>query len=134
MHTMRKQLNDDDLFFQILKNALTSFEKQNITTVQLVQHFDDQTDADMAALFDIYLKYAEPPKLQYQFDSIQNQVSYKWSEPLNASFPLRVDMEVDSILTSLFPTTEFQSIAVTAKPSFDIADFGYVLIEEIGVD
>jgi aminopeptidase N len=134
MHTMRMQLNDDELFFRTLKSAISQFRKQNISTDQLVSYFDEQTDLNLVALFDIYLRYAEPPTLQYQYDSLQGKVAYRWEEALKAEFPLRVEMTVDNLSTSLIPTSEFQEVKVMNRPTFDVADFGYVLIEELGVD
>ena len=130
LHTVRRQLDNDDLFFKTLKDALVEFQRQNITTEQFISFFSNQTRRDFSNLFDIYLKYPDPPKLQYEYDSLNAVISYKWAKPLNSEFPLWVKMTVGDDKVLLNPTIDSQQVNAQKKPAFDIADFGYVLTEE----
>lgn len=128
LHTVRRQLNDDKLFFSVLKSALSEFERQNITTEEFVTFFSEKAGQNLSPLFNIYLKYPEPPVLEYSYDSLQSTVNYRWAKPLNEAFSLKVIATVEEEKISLIPTDTWQKATISSRPVFDIADFGYALI------
>lgn len=133
MHTVRRQLNNDTLFFGFLKDAYSTFERKNITTTEFVEYFNDYTQKDFTPLFNLYLKYAEPPSLLYYIDEVNNVIRYKWEKPLKEDFPFMVAIRSDTIRTNVYPTLSWQSIPVdtTKETGFNIGDFGYVLFNKV---
>lgn len=130
LHTIRRQLNDDPLFFSLLRSALSEFEKQNITSEQFVSFFSIKAGQDLKPLFNLYLKYPEPPSLEYSYDSLKNTLNYRWAQPLNEKFSMRVIASVEEEKLSLTPSESWQATQVLSRPVFDIADFGYVLLHD----
>lgn len=128
LHTVRRQLNDDKLFFEVLKSALSEFERQNITTDQFIQFFSAKAGKDLSGLFNLYLKYDVPPILDFQYDSLQSELQYKWATPLKEEFPFTVIASTAEEQLRLTPTDQWQTQKVGSRPKFDIANFGYVLV------
>ncbi len=129
LHTVRKQLDNDPLFFDMLKSALAEFQRQNITSAELIEFFSKKAGQDLTPLFNMYLNFAEPPTLEYIYDSIQSTLSYKWASPLKDDFPFTVIVRTGKEKVKIEPTTSFQELTLMEKPEFRISDFGYVLLK-----
>ncbi len=134
LHTIRKQLNNDVLFFNTLKQAQVQFAKSNITTEEFIQFFNNEVGKDLSPLFSTYLDFPYPPVLVYQYDSVKGVVNYWWQKKLNADFEYQVKLKGSD--QWLIPTTEKQSIKYISEepPEFDIAEFGYVIVNKASLE
>lgn len=128
LHTVRRQLDNDPLFFDMLRSALAEFQKQNITSEELIEFFSKKADQDLSPLFNMYLNFAEPPILEYAYDSIRSTLQYKWASPLKDNFPLSVVVRSEEEKMKIEPTTSFQELSLKEKPTIKISDFGYVIL------
>lgn len=131
LHTLRRQLNDDDLFFSILRGALERFARQNVSTETFIEYFNDMAGRDFEPLFDVYLKEKSPPVLQYSYDSTQSTLKYKWKTGFRDDFPFTVVATVGDSKETLIPTNSLQTMNLSSSPSFKVEDFGYILTEEL---
>lgn len=93
IHTFRSVLNNDSLFFSILKNIQQHFALQTITSDQLLAYINELAGKDYTSFFDQYLKYPTPPVLQYKARQKGNDVKldYRWKTDVkNFSMPVEV--------------------------------------------
>ncbi|MFK7953489.1 MAG: M1 family metallopeptidase [Ekhidna sp.] len=131
LHTVRMQLDDDPLFFDMLKSALAEFQRTNITSAELIEFFSRKAGQDLSPLFNMYLNFAEPPTFEYAYDSIASNLSYKWAYSLNDDFPLNVVVISGDNKIEITPSNSVQNLTVNQKPEFKVSDFGYVLLKDI---
>lgn len=119
MHSLRKVVNNDSLFFKSLFLIQKDLSGQNISSDELIARFNTLLGHDYSSLFDWYLNEVEPPVLEVYVDKVEDRVYYKWEKEI----PFYSKGEVflgqgDKILT-LLPTTVLQSRKVTDSVPFD---------------
>ncbi|PBQ34411.1 hypothetical protein CNR22_22405 [Sphingobacteriaceae bacterium] len=136
LHTLRRQLNNDALFFGILKKAQKVFAKSNIRTAQFIQLFNQASGRDFSPYFDIYLNQVQPPILEYSFipmDSLHSTMTYKWKNNLREDFSMKVALDYKDTCYVLYPSNTNQKVVVPAKKTMDFnrSKFGYILVEVV---
>ncbi len=110
MHSIRKLMNNDSLFLASLKTIQTEFSKQNITTQQFIDRFNELVGQDYSAAFDWYLKKAKAPVVKIKLDPEQGKMWYKWDEEIPFYPQGEVQVKTDEDLFKLIPTTTYQSM------------------------
>lgn len=110
MHSLRKLVNDDPLFFASLKTIQKEFSKQNITTQQFVDRMNELLGKDYSAVFDWYLKRTNPPILSVILDKEAGKLYYKWKEEIPFYPNGEIQIKTDENLFKLVPTNTYQSI------------------------
>jgi len=135
LHTLRRQLDNDELFFTILKETQLRFSKSSITSEQFLSYFNAETKRDFTAFFDVYLQQIKPPTLAFHIDKSHSDsvtVEYKWNEELPANFHMKVILIVGDQAMNLFPTSNIQRVRFPKDQRFvfDSATFGYILFKE----
>ena len=64
LHTMRSILDDDNMFFGILKGFQREFGSQIVCTEDLVEYINNVTGQDFEPFFDQYIFDRRPPTLE----------------------------------------------------------------------
>ena len=117
--TLRATLNNDSVFFAMLRGLQRQYKYQVLTTSQVVDFVNQATAADYRYLFDQYLRYPAIPKLDLQLTPMGKdlQVRYKWTADVsNFRLPVQILKGRDG-QTMIFPTTQWQSLVVkNCKP------------------
>lgn len=119
MHSLRKVVADDKLFFNSLRAMQEELAHQNISTAEIRVKFTELLGQDYSPLFDWYLTEVKPPVLEVYPDREAGLIYYKWS----AEIPFYPKGEVylkrgDEILT-LVPTTDYQSLKAKEGAKID---------------
>jgi aminopeptidase N len=135
LHTLRMQLNNDSLFFSILKTTQQHFSKSNFTTNQFIAFFNEKSGRDFTPYFDVYLNRITPPILECRFIKSTDGTSileYNWKEELPAEFNMKVAVNVGDSVLFIYPNSGVQQLQLpmNQKCTFDVAQFGYVVFEE----
>ena len=131
LHSIRKQMTNDKLFFKALKKSQAKFSRKNIKTEEFVEFFNTCTEKDFTAYFDLYLKEQNPPVLEFWEEVKEKRVknfNYRWAKEVPADFEMKVKLQgIDSLVT-LFPTNQFQyfECSPAAKIVFSYPDFGCI--------
>ncbi len=109
MHSLRKVVNDDSLFFKSLFIIQKDFAKQNISTEALIEKFNTLLGNNYSSLFDWYLNKVEPPVLEVFADKEADKLYYKWKEeiPFYPDGPVYIEQGDEEF--TLVPTTDYQS-------------------------
>lgn len=112
LHTLRSVINDDDLFFDILKSFYRKHTISIVSTKDFIDYVNNRTGKDFTAFFEQYLWYPKVPTLEYRIDDLEKGVRfhYRWKADVEAfAMPFMVGEEGD--MKRVTPNTkEWQSI------------------------
>ena len=76
LHTIRYIINNDSVFFATIKSMCSDFEHKIVTSEQIENYWCTKTKTDLHKLFDQYLRYKNPPILEFKYEN--EKVSYRW--------------------------------------------------------
>ncbi|MCZ4408870.1 M1 family aminopeptidase [Cryomorphaceae bacterium 1068] len=112
MHSLRKVVDNDDLFFATLRTLSEDFPHQNLSTIELRAQFNELLGQDYSDLFDWYLLKAKPPVLEVFPNKDSGLIYYRWREdvPFYPNGVIYLKREKETL--SLVPTTDYQSVKV----------------------
>ena len=135
LHSIRNTLNDDSLWFKMLKATYQEFKYQNITTSEVVHFMDELAPVDLLPIFEQFLTTVEVPTLLVKRSKRKKGVtiSYKWSNVIE-DFNMPVKLEINEThQVTLYPTTKSQKILLPADHDdqilFDTDLFYYEVAE-----
>lgn len=116
LHSLRTTINNDTLFFDILK----TFYQQNVQKQILSETFIDlvnkKTGNDYGWFFHQYLFNREAPFWEYCWEN--DNLYFKWTH-CNDDFILPIKIKVNNKTITLYPTTKVQKIELSNEnPSF----------------
>jgi aminopeptidase N len=131
MHSLRKVVDNDSLFFNSLMVIQKDLSKQNISTADLILKFNTLLGNDYSLLFSCYLNEVKPPLLDVYVDKEADLLYYKWQEELPFYEGGEIRIEQEDEVFNLIPSTDYQSIKLKdAIPfSFQIEKSIYYAIE-----
>lgn len=76
LHTLRQAINDDPLWFGLLRSFYQRYQRSIVTTQTVIDFVNEYTQTDYSAFFDQYLRYAKLPVLQFRQKG--ENVEYRW--------------------------------------------------------
>ncbi len=121
LHTLRHVINNDSLWFSVLRGIQDQFKLQTITTFDIVDFINQKTKNDYTYLFDQYLRYTSIPiieiKLQPKGSSLA--VEYRWkSDVENFRMPIKITTAKDRF-TFVYPTPKWQTMILNNMTEAD---------------
>jgi aminopeptidase N len=131
LHTLRNVVNDDQKWWDTVRDVYQTFKYRNILTEDLVQHMNARLRMNLSPLFNQYLRRASLPVLQLAFNSREGSVAYRWqADEREFAMPIRVGSR--HAWQTVVPTTDWQVMPTTLdKDQFDVAtDLYYVRVEK----
>ncbi len=133
MHTLRMQINNDELFFTMLRNASQHFAKSNITTADLEAYFSAESERDLSPFFEVFLRQKDAPTLQFYYNDEISTLFYKWKEGLPENFRMVVHLTVGENEIELVPSNTWQEYRnmYEGERTMDRSRSGYFLIEKL---
>jgi aminopeptidase N len=124
LQTFRHVINNDSLFFAILRGLQKKFEYTSTNSKDVIACISKIAGKEYTPFFNQYLYNAKPPVFEYKLKQEGNGVllSYRWDSVVkNFQMPLKVTSKVaDSVKTyiTITPGTEWQSLQLNnLKPS-----------------
>ncbi len=139
MHSLRMQVNNDELFFKALKQFQKNMAQQNITAQQFINEFNTLLGENYSTLFDLYLNQTLPPVLVYYFTSKNKNervFHYKWLNPL----PFKLTKGGVTIIKNkkkqlITPSNSYQSINIKMgeKITFVMGESIYYMLQKIKI-
>lgn len=112
LHTLRNAIQDDVLWFDILKSFHLEHAISNVTTSDFVDWVNEKTGKTWDSFFEQYLGYAEIPVLQYQLEEKGSdlEVRYRWDSEV-AGFDMPVLLGKKDAYQLVHPkTAEWQTL------------------------
>jgi aminopeptidase N len=126
LHTFRHVVDNDSLFFGILKGLQNHFSYQSTCTDSVVAYINKASGKNYTPFFTEYLKYAAPPEFAYEINEEKNgiQLKYKWVAGVkDFNMPVKITSAIkDGIKTyiTVTPTSAWQTISL---PNIKASDF-----------
>lgn len=118
LNTLRHVINDDALWFDILKEMTTEkFAYQTITANDLMFFFNKKTGLNLTPVFMQYVFHKDIPVLYYDLEKVKGKkylLKYKWQTDV-ADFNMPVELILDDERIRLEASNELQALELTKK-------------------
>jgi aminopeptidase N len=128
LHTFRHVLNDDSLFFSILKGIQQHFKYQTVTSNEVIDYINKLAGKNYTPFFNQYLNYPTPPVFDYKVKKKGSAtlLTYRWvTDVQDFTMPVKVtssysvkkhltpfpaDSDIVKTYITITPTQEWQTI------------------------
>jgi aminopeptidase N len=130
LNTLRSVVNDDSVWWALVREFYQQFKYQNIMTEDVVRFFNARLKRDLTPIFDQYLRRAALPTLQLAFNEA-GSMAYKWKTEERAfAMPVRIGRPDN--WTTIEPTTDWKVMPMRlSKEEVEVAtDLYYVTVEK----
>ncbi|TAF33009.1 MAG: M1 family peptidase [Cytophagales bacterium] len=117
LHSIRTSLNNEPLWFELIKSFVTEFAYSHLSTQQVIDFFCQKTQKDLKPIFEQYLYQAEIPELVVKISTKgkQAKLSYNWNAKVQSfNMPVRVYVGIPERELWLNATNEVQEIQLTS--------------------
>jgi aminopeptidase N len=122
MHTLRSAINDDPIWFEILKEFMVENAKSHVSTEDFFDKVKEKTGSDYSYFSEQYFYTPKQPELEYyQTDS---KFYYKWNN-VNDNFTMPINLLVNGIEKRIFPTQEFQAFDISNHATIEVMDWKF---------
>lgn len=121
LHTLRHVIDNDELWFDILKSFHVDNAMTNVHTSAFIQHVNKKTGKDYSKFFEQYLEYPSIPQLVYNVHKTDKGVkfSFKWDADV-ADFDMPIKVGEEDNYQMVYPTDKWQ---VVMMDDIDVDDF-----------
>lgn len=114
LHSLRSQINNDSLFFDILKSFYENNKMQIIDSRSFIDLVNAKTNTDYEWFFKQYLFNNFSPELEYEI-SYTGKVFYRWDKVGEDFDKLKVEIKAGEELFNIIPSTEVKSFQLKEK-------------------
>ena len=122
MHTLRSVINNDIIWFEILKEFMTENARSHVNTEDFFEKVKEKTGNDYSYFSEQYFYTPNQPHLEYyQTDS---EFYYKWDN-VNKNFVMPIDLLVNGLEQRVFPNQEFQSFEISKHATIEVMDWKF---------
>ena len=125
MHTLRSVINNDKIWFEILKEFMTENAKGFVDTRDFFNKVNDKTGEDYWYFAEQYFYSPNQPELEYyQTDS---KFFYKWNK-VNDNFTMPLDLLVNGVQVRILPNSNFQSFEISKHSQIEVMDWKFYVL------
>ena len=119
LHTLRSVINDDELFFKLIKESQREFQHSVVCTEEFIKFIDNETNMNLDYFFQQYLFDRKPPVFEYVQDD--STFHYKWSG-VHDKFIMPLDIMINKDRIRLHPTAQYQSLSIKNHSLIEVLD------------
>ena len=113
LHTLRSVIDNDTLWFSMIKELCTTYKKQQISTVQIIDFFSQRSGTKLNRFFEQYLYTNTLPVLEYKIEDRGERnltVSYRWIHAVTGfNMPIKLTA-TKGVYETVTPTKNWQLI------------------------
>ena len=93
LHTLRSLIEDDVLWFEIIKGIATEFKYQTIDGLSIISYINEKSGKEFTEFFNQYLKNKRIPEFQYKFqkEGRNTTLLYRWEAIPNFDMPILIN-------------------------------------------
>ena len=93
LHTLRNLIEDDKLWFEIIKGISNDFKYQTIDGQVIINYINEKSGKDFTDFFNQYLKNKEIPEFQYKLQKEGRNITllYRWEAIDNFDMPILIN-------------------------------------------
>ena len=107
INTLRFVIDNDEKWWEILNNFTSEFKHTTTDTESVISFFEDETDMELTAFFDQYLRHTKLPQLQFKKEN--NTISYRWKTNVE-NFEIPVELLTNNKKIRIHPTNNWQKL------------------------
>lgn len=122
IHTIRKAINNDVLFRDILIGLNKNFYHQTVTSAQIENYISQKAGINLSNVFDQYLRTTQVPQLVLHYDKEEHVLTYEWKNCIKG-FNLPIHVNYQNKLESLMPLDYQPKKRLITANNFDINAF-----------
>ena len=110
LHTLRTVINNDSIWFSIIKGLNTNYKNQTIDGETVIKYINQNTFRDFSMFFIQYLQYKDIPKFQYKFEKQgkHQTLLYRWDAIDGFDMPLLINTGLEDFW--IHPQTVWKEI------------------------
>ena len=116
LHTLRSQLEDDSLFFSIIKNFYLEFKYQIVKSQDFIELVNKRTEKDYTWFFDQYLYNNFAPSLVYEC-SDNGTLYFRWDKVNDNFDKLKVKIKTYKGIIEIIPSNKTQYVKIPSDDS-----------------
>ncbi|GAB4157362.1 MAG: M1 family metallopeptidase [Winogradskyella sp.] len=105
LHTLRQLVEDDEKWREILRGLNAKFHHQTVTTKQIEDYISKETNKDLTAFFNQYLRTTKIPTLEYKIEN--NLLKFRYTNIVDG-FDMPIEVEIDGKSEWIFPSSEWK--------------------------
>ena len=120
LHTLRNLIDNDELWFSIIKGISNNFKYQIVEGIDIINYINLASDKDFSIFFRQYLEFKDIPEFQYSIikDGMNTTLVYRWEAIDKFDMPLLINIGQEDFW--IYPSNSFSELDLGA---FDINDF-----------
>jgi len=132
MHTLRSVINNDEIWFEILKEFMVENAKGFANTEDFFNKVNEKTGQNFWYFSEQYFYRPDQPQLDYY--QTKDKFYFKWDN-VNENFIMPIDLLVNGTIKRIFPTKKFQTIDIKKHSQIEVMDWKfYVLPNEVNIN
>jgi aminopeptidase N len=123
MHTIRSLVENDSLWFDLIKSMTNHFKHQTIDGRDVLNYINQKSGKNFDLVFQQYLYNSKLPVFEYYFTGFgrNKKLNYRWKAIESFDMPIKVRLG-DSFYKWVYPTSEWQQIKMKGSSrNFKIA-------------
>lgn len=120
LHTLRTLLENDTLWFSIIRGIADDFKHQTIDGQEIIDYINLKSGYDFTDFFEQYLQHKDLPELQYKLQKTGKAITlmYRWQAIEQFDMPVLINTGSEDFW--IYPNKEWQELSLG---QFDIHDF-----------
>jgi aminopeptidase N len=124
LHTLRSLIQDDVLWFRMLKDITNHFRHQTIDGQDIIDFINNYTNTDFTSFFKQYLNNKDLPQFQYklQKEGKNYTIIYRWEAIKDFDMPVLINLGYSEIW--IYPENEWKESDIGSfdKKNFSVRD------------
>jgi aminopeptidase N len=110
LNTLRNYINDDKIWWDIVKSIQTEYHHANISTNDVLALMNKKSGKELKPIFDQYLKHANLPELILYTESDNNAllITYQWKTDVS-DFNMPIDVFINDEKQRIYPSNTVQT-------------------------
>ena len=124
MHTIRHVIDDDELWFDILKSFAVKNAKSHVSTEDFLNHVIYKTRYNFQLIFYQYFYTHKPPVFEYYQDG--NKFFYRWDAV--SGFDMPIDINLNGVELRINPKKDINHIDISEFSVIHIRDWEFLMI------
>ncbi|MDC0201836.1 M1 family metallopeptidase [Flavobacteriales bacterium] len=112
LHTLRTLIDDDELWFSIIREISDKFKYKTINASEIIDFIMTRTEKDLTIFFSQYLNNSAIPEFQYQLikEGRNTAIKYRWEAIEGFDMPLLVNSGNDDFW--IYPDNSWQEMSL----------------------
>ena len=125
MHTLRSVIDDDKIWFEILKEFMTENAKGFVNTRDFFNKVNEKTNSNYWYFAQQYLYTPNQPILKYY--QKEQEFYYKWDN-VNDNFVMPIDLLVNGKKKRVYPKGEYQKFYIKKHSQIEAMDWRFYIL------